>query len=136
MPFITLTTDWGVTDYYVAALKGEIFTACPDASITDISHGVRPYDLVHGAFIFKNSWIHFPRGSVHISGVNDASDKIAPMIAIQHMGHFFIGADNGFFSLVFEEMPTECYHLLDSNGNTVAAGTQVLASAAAFLAKG
>ncbi len=136
MPFITLTTDWGNTDYYVAALKGEIFTACPDATVTDITHGVRPYDLVHGAFIFKNSWAHFPKGSVHISGVSAAADTMAPLIVMQHQGHYFIGADNGFFSLVFEEMPGECFHVLDSKGNKVASGIQVLASAAAFLAKG
>lgn len=136
MPFITLITDWGNTDYYVPALKGEIFSVCPDATITDITHAVLPYNLVQGAFIFKNSWHHFPKGTVHVIGLSSMSDEITPLVAMQHHGHYFLGADNGFFSLVFDEMPGECYYVLDAKGSKVATGLQVLASASAYLAKG
>ena len=136
MPFITLITDWGDTDYYVPALKGEILSACPDVTITDITHGVLPYDLVQGAFIFKNTWHHFPKGTVHISGVSAVADHMTPLIAMHHKGHYFLGADNGFYSLVFNEKPEACCYILDAKGNKVAPGIQVLASASAFLARG
>lgn len=136
MPVITLTTDWGTTDYFVGAMKGGILTACPDATIIDISHAVVPHDLGQGAYILKNAWQHFPKGTVHVSGVSGTTDKAAPLIALQHKGHFFIGSDNGFFSLVFGTMADEAYFVLDSRGNKVIPGFSVMASSAAYLAKG
>jgi len=136
MPFITLTTDWGTTDYFVGALKGDILTTCPEAQIIDISHNVNAHDLVQGAFIMKNAWHHFPKGTVHISGVSGTSAQPDPLIALTYKGHFFIGSDNGFFSLVFGAMADEGYYILDSRGKKVIPHFPVLASSAAYLAKG
>jgi S-adenosyl-L-methionine hydrolase (adenosine-forming) len=136
MPVITLTSDWGTTDYFVGSLKGDILSACPEAMIIDISHAVIPYDLVHGAFIFRNSWSHFPKGTVHISGVSAMSHAPSPLIALGYQGHYFIGADNGFFSLVFDTLPDEGYFILDAKGNKVNPNSSVLASSASYLAKG
>jgi S-adenosyl-L-methionine hydrolase (adenosine-forming) len=136
MPVITLTTDWGTTDYFAGALKGDILTACPGATLIDISHSVIQYDLVHGAFIFKNSWQRFPAGSVHLVGVSSGSDFTPEMIAIKYMGHFFLGNNDGFFSLVFNEIPGEMFYVLDAKGKKVTSSSTIMASSAAFLATG
>ncbi len=136
MPFITLTTDWGTTDYFVGAIKGDLLTACPDATIIDISHNIAAHDLVPGAFIFKNAWQHFPKGTVHVCAVSGSSDMPSPLIAAYFMGHYFIGVDNGFFSLVLDVAPDEAYYILNAKGHKVAQNSAVLASSAAFLAKG
>ncbi|MDQ3051089.1 MAG: SAM-dependent chlorinase/fluorinase [Bacteroidota bacterium] len=136
MPVITLTTDWGTTDYFVGALKGDIISVCPEATIFDISHAIEAYDLVKGAFIFKNSWHHFPKGTVHVCAVSGTSDKPSPLIALAHKGHFFIGPDNGFFTLIYESPSDEAYFILDARGKKVPVNASVLASSAAYLSKG
>ncbi len=136
MPVITLTTDWGTTDYFVGAMKGDILTACPEATIVDICHSVLAHDLVTGAFIFKNAWQHFPKGTIHICGVSGTNDQPPPLIAVAYQGHYFIGVDNGFFSLAMDTIPEEAYFILDARGNKVVPNSSVLASSAAFLAKG
>lgn len=136
MPLITLTTDWGTTDYFVGAFKGDLLTACPDATIIDISHNIAAHDLVPGAFIFKNAWQHFPKGTVHVCAVSGTSDIPSPLIAINYSGHYFIGVDNGFFSLVLDEAPEEAYFILNAKGHKVVQNSAVLASSAAYLAKG
>jgi S-adenosyl-L-methionine hydrolase (adenosine-forming) len=136
MPVITLTTDWGYTDYFVGALKGEILMAVPEIQIIDISHNIAPFDLLKGAFIFRNAWHHFPQGTVHISGVSASADATSPLLALSHDGHYFVGSDNGFFSLVLGKSPDEAYYILDAKGNTVPASPKILAGSAAYLAKG
>ncbi len=136
MPVITITTDWGTKDYFVGAMKGDILSVCPEATLVDITHSIKPFDLVEGAFVFKNSWARFPKGTVHLIGMSGANKKMPVLVAISHKGHFFIGPDDGFFALVFEEVPSEIYFILDAKGNKVFSGTAVLASSGSFLAKG
>lgn len=106
MAIITLTTDLGLKDYYVAAVKGAILKELPDTTIIDITHEIPSFDLQKTALIVKNCYSDFPEGTIHIIGVISESDINTPHIAIQHKGHYFIGADNGMFSLIFE-MPPE-----------------------------
>lgn len=136
MPVLTITSDWGTTDYFIGAMKGDILTLCPEASIVDISHAINPFDLVQGAFIFKNSWIRFPKGTVHLVGMCAASKDVPALVVIGHKNHYFVGPDDGFFSLVFDEMPADAYYILDAKGNKVIPGSAVLASSGAFLANG
>lgn len=136
MPVITLTTDWGTTDYFVGAIKGAILSGYPEITIIDITHSVIPHDLVQGAFIFKNSWHHFPKNTVHVCAVSGTSDMPSPLIALAYSGHYFIGVDNGFFSLVLDSFPEESYFILDAKGRKVIINGAVLASSAVFLAKG
>jgi S-adenosylmethionine hydrolase len=136
MPVITLTTDWGTTDYFVGAMKGDILTTYPEATIIDISHNITAFNMVPGAFIFKNAWPHFPKGTVHVCAVSGSTDKPSPLIAAVYNGHYFIGVDNGFFSLVMGSIPDDCYYILDAKGNKVSPDSAVLASSAVYLAKG
>lgn len=71
MQIITLTTDYGLRDYSVAAVKGALYRECPTATIVDISHQISPFDIFQTAYILKNAYIHFPKGSIHVIGVDD-----------------------------------------------------------------
>ena len=111
MAIITLTTDMGLRDHYVAAVKGAILSQHPEAQIVDISHQVAPFDNMHTAFVLRNAYPEFPRGSIHIIGVNSEADGHTPHLVVRHDGHFFVGADNGIFSLLFDTKPQECFEL-------------------------
>lgn len=106
MPIITLTTDFGLKDYYVGLLKGALLSKDPALQIVDISHNVPIYDIVQGAFILKNCFAEFPTGTIHILSIGGGSKK-ACFLAIRHNGHYFIGPDNGIFSLLFEHQITK-----------------------------
>ncbi len=103
MQIVTLTTDLGLADYYVAMLKGAMLRRNPGLQIIDISHKVEPYNIVQGAFILKNCFRSFPENSIHIITV-DNSAKERSFIAFRQEGHYFIGPDNGIFSLMFESV--------------------------------
>lgn len=101
MPIITLTTDWKSNDYYVGAVKGKLLSLYSDAVIIDISHQVAPFNTTQAAFILKNSFLHFPQQSIHIMDVNSEASATIQHIAVLYRGHFFIGANNGGFGLIF-----------------------------------
>ncbi len=105
MPIITLTSDWGIKDHYVAAVKGSIYKLLPDACIVDVSHDIPAFDLNQAAFIIRNFYHDFPEGSIHILGINTEASIETPHTIVFHDGHYFIGADNGIFSLIFDEIP-------------------------------
>ena len=70
MPIITLTSDWGTKDHYLASVKGAILKQIPDARIIDISHHITPHNLTEAAFILRNAYRDFPEGTVHIVGIS------------------------------------------------------------------
>ncbi|MEO9558556.1 MAG: SAM-dependent chlorinase/fluorinase, partial [Nonlabens ulvanivorans] len=65
MPIITLTTDFGLKDPYVGAVKGAIFNELLDINIVDISHLVTPFHIAEAAYIIKNAYYTFPKGTIH-----------------------------------------------------------------------
>ncbi|MEN8226234.1 MAG: SAM-dependent chlorinase/fluorinase [Bacteroidota bacterium] len=105
MPIITLTSDWGTKDHYLASVKGAILKQIPEARIIDISHHVPPHDLTQAAFIIKNCYRDFPPGTIHIIGVSTEESDVNPHTVIMADGQYFIGADNGIFTLIFDEHP-------------------------------
>jgi S-adenosylmethionine hydrolase len=116
MPVITLTTDTGYKDFYVAVIKGGIISRIPDCNIIDITHQIEPFDIQRAAFILKNSYKAFPKGTVHLVGVNAIPEWQQPLVALKADGHFFTGADNGIFSLM-ELMPELIVELDHKQGN-------------------
>jgi S-adenosyl-L-methionine hydrolase (adenosine-forming) len=105
MAIITLTSDWGLKDYYLAAVKGAIYSQLPDALVVDISHQIPSFDLNQAAFIIRNFYRNFPPGTIHILGINTEASIDSPHTLVYHQGHYFIGSDNGIFSLIFDEAP-------------------------------
>ena len=138
MPIITLTTDMGLRDHYVAALKGAILRQLPEVTIVDVSHLITPFDNAQAAFVLRHAYPEFPAGTVHIIGVNPESDGRTPHLVAQHAGQFFVGADNGIFSLLFDGGPEEVFELtmkLDDDAGTFPVKT-VFTKAACHLARG
>jgi S-adenosylmethionine hydrolase len=111
MAVITLTTDLGLVDNYVASVKGAILKGAPEVTIVDITHEVPSFDLQKSAFILRNCYQDFPEGTVHILGVNSEADVNIPHVALFANGHYFIGADNGVFSLIFDNPPEKVVEL-------------------------
>jgi len=105
MPIITLTSDWGLKDHYLASVKGAFLRSIPGVTLVDISHQIPPFDLNQASFILKSAYKNFPEGSIHIVGVNTEASIDMPHVLIKHKGHYFIGADNGIFALMFNENP-------------------------------
>ncbi|MEO8087949.1 MAG: SAM-dependent chlorinase/fluorinase [Bacteroidota bacterium] len=105
MPIVTLTTDWGTRDYYLPSFKGMLATHCPNATVIDISNEVDHFDILQASFILKNCYEKFPEGTIHFIGVrgNDTRQKSNGYLLIECKKHFFIGYDNGIFSLSLED---------------------------------
>lgn len=106
-PIITLTTDMGLKDHYVGVLKGNILSAIQNVQLVDITHNIQSFNIARAAFVVKNAAFSFPKGTIHIIGVSpeikedkeNPENEIYPML-MNYRGHFFIAADNGFFSLL------------------------------------
>lgn len=95
----------GHRDFYLSAVKGAIVSQCPDASIIDISHDIAKHDVAQASFIIKNAYPNFPKDSIHIIGVNPETTTETSYLAVYANGHYFIGPDNGIFSLIFDVKP-------------------------------
>lgn len=111
MPIITLTSDWGLRDHYLAAVKGSIISRLPEARIIDITHEVEPFNLKQASFILRNSYAHFPPGSIHIIAMRTEETTDFPHVVMSYDGHYFIGTDNGIFSLIFSRKPEQMFEL-------------------------
>ena len=97
-PVITLTTDFGLDDPYVAAMKGVILTISPEATIVDISHAVRPQAIEQGAFLLASAWPYFPHGSIHVGVVDPGVGTERRALAVRTPAATFVGPDNGLLS--------------------------------------
>lgn len=104
MAIITLTSDWGLRSHYVGSVKAAILRNIPGANIIDITHKINPFDIMEASFVLKNAIKGFPEGTIHLIGVNTEGGLDTPHIAVAHEGSYFIGADNGIFSLVFDNI--------------------------------
>jgi len=111
MPIITLTSDWGLKDHYTGAVKGVILTKMPEVRIVDISHNIPSFEIEQAAFVIKNSYANFPRGTVHILGINTEESDTYAHTVVEVDGQFFIGTDNGIFSLIFDQKPDKIVEL-------------------------
>ncbi len=137
MGIITLTSDLGLRDHYVAAVKAAILSQAPQAAIVDISHQVRSFDLNAAAFLVRSVWQQFPIGTVHVIGINPEFNTTQTHLVVQFMGHYFIAADNGIFSLILDQEPEDIYEINLPQGNDWTFPMKgVFATAAAHLSKG
>ncbi|MEM0084520.1 MAG: SAM-dependent chlorinase/fluorinase [Candidatus Methanomethylicia archaeon] len=94
-PIITLLTDFGLRDSYVAEMKAVILSICPEAHIVDISHGIRKYDIRMGAYILSRASRYFPEGTIHVAVVDPGVGGIRRPIIIESFRAFYVGPDNG-----------------------------------------
>jgi len=107
MGIITLTTDLGHRDFYQAALKGSIISLLPEVRLVDISHEIPSFNIQHAAFILQNAYHYFPIDTVHLIGIDTVFQEGSRYIAMKFNGHYFVGADNGIFSIILGENTAE-----------------------------
>ncbi|MER3373783.1 MAG: SAM-dependent chlorinase/fluorinase [Allomuricauda sp.] len=107
MAIITLTTDFGIKDHFVGAVKGTILSNLPDVNIVDISHAISPFNIQECAYILKNAYRSFPEGTVHIVGVDSELSPENQHIVVQVDGHYFVSANSGVISLITSEVKPE-----------------------------
>ena len=99
---ITLTSDFGLKDSYVAEMKGVILTLNPNAKIIDVTHGVEKFDIRMGAFMLASVVPYFPKGTVHLAVVDPGVGTERHAILVQTKQGFFVGPDNGVLMLAAE----------------------------------
>ena len=137
MAIVTLLTDSGESDHYVAAIKARILAVNPGIRIVDISHKINPCDIGHAAYVLRSCFREFPKGTVHLLGVNSTGSKGDTFIVVQLEDHFFVGADNGLFGLISDKSHQHVAELnFNRNVQTTFPERDVFAHAAAKLASG
>ena len=99
MSIITLTTDFGIKDHFIANIKGAILTEIPEVNIIDISHQISPFNILEAAYIVQNSYRSFPLGTIHIIGVDSELNPENKHLVVKFEGQYFICADNGIMSM-------------------------------------
>ena len=107
MSIITLTTDFGNKDFFVSSVKGAILSEVKNAMIIDVSNEIQPYNHSEAAYILKNAYKKFPKGTIHIVGVESELTPENRHIAMAFEGHYFIGSDNGIFSMIKDDLKAE-----------------------------
>jgi S-adenosylmethionine hydrolase len=99
---ITLTTDFGLDEAYVAAMKGVILGINPGATIVDISHSIEPQNIRQGAFVFSTAYTHFPQDTIHLVVVDPGVGGPRRAIIVETANAIFVAPDNGVLSYVFQ----------------------------------
>ncbi len=137
MAIITFLTDSGESDHYVAAMKAKILGINPGVTLIDISNRIAPCDIAHGAYVLKSVYNDFPKGTVHLVGVDSSGNRDEVYLALQLDDHFFVGVDNGFFGLISDKTHQQVVQLNSINPiQTTFAEKDILSPAAAKLASG
>ena len=139
---ITLTSDFGLKDSYVAQMKGAILTINPNANIVDITHCVEKFNIRMGAFMLASAAPYFPKGTVHLAVVDPGVGTERRAILVQTKQGFFVGPDNGILILAAQNQGVEhMYELINPKFmlpkiSSTFHGRDVFAPAVAYLDRG
>ncbi len=142
VPIITLTTDFGLNDHFIGAMKGVILEIAPEAQIVDISHAVQAFDILDGALTISQAYSYFPSGTVHMVIVDPGVGTARRPIMMTGSRHLFVAPDNGVLSLIYAREErisvrhiTSDHYFLPERSNTFHA-RDIFSPVAAHLAKG
>jgi S-adenosylmethionine hydrolase len=139
---ITLTSDYGTRDAFVACMKGVILKTNPQVQIFDITHEIAPQDIWEAAFTLKNSYAQFPKGTIHVAVVDPGVGSGRRPIIVVTEGYYFVGPDNGLFSLIYRDAERVRVHHITAGHYFIANpgptfhGRDIFAPVAAALTKG
>mgnify|MGYP000058814947 CR=1 FL=1 len=97
-PIVTLLTDFGTADGYVAEMKGVLLAQAPEAMLVDVSHDVPPHDVESGRLALARYWRRFPEGTVHLCVVDPGVGSSRAALAVESDGRWLVGPDNGLLS--------------------------------------
>ena len=135
MAIVTLTSDFGHRDAYVAILKATLLSLEPSLNIIDVSHEVEPANIAHGAFVIGSAYANFPKKTVHLIAVDSLGTPDNKFIAVEIDEHIFIGANNGLLSLISEFEPDNVVLVSDGKKTSFPA-KDILAELTVKLANG
>jgi S-adenosylmethionine hydrolase len=136
-PLLTLLTDFGTADGYVAEMKGVILSHVPHATIVDVTHDVAPFDVEAGRLVLARYWRRFPAGTVHLAIVDPGVGSERAAIAVLSDGRFLLGPDNGILSPALLLPDAQVVALpIPARAAPTFHGRDVFAPAAALLAAG
>lgn len=137
MAIITLLTDYGIADSYVGEMKGVLLSAAPGVTLVDITHAIPPGDIASAGYVLSRTWIHYPRGTIHLAVVDPGVGTSRAALAFRARDHFFVGPDNGLFSGVIRGAEVEAVALATpTSAVPTFHGRDLFAPAAAALARG
>jgi S-adenosylmethionine hydrolase len=102
MAIITLTTDFGWSDYYVGAMKGVIYQISPQSTVVDITHDVPACNILSGSLVLREIWRTFPPKTIHVGIVDPGVGSARPIILAKYAGQFFLVPDNGLVTLIHQ----------------------------------
>src|SRR3972149_6883546 len=106
-PIITLLTDFGTKDHYVASMKGTILNINPRCTLIDITHHTSPHDIKEGAFLLAKAYAAFPKGTIHLSVVDPGVGSPRKPILLVTTNYFFVGPDNGLLTIALKKEKVE-----------------------------
>jgi hypothetical protein len=140
MAIVTLTTDFGSADVYVAAMKGVILSMAPDTVLVDITHEIAARDVVAGALTLAQAAPFFPTGSIHVAVVDPGVGGPRADVIVEAAGYTFVGPDNGLLTLAARN-PKRAFRIENpafrrEPVSPTFHGRDVLAPAAGCLARG
>lgn len=141
-PMITLTTDFGSKDPWVAAMKGVLCSIAPDAPLTDLSHDIAPQNVLEGALFLAAAIPYFPAGTIHLVVVDPGVGTNRKPIVVQCAGQYIVCPDNGILTVLEQSHPVEAVHHIKNKKYRLPAcsatfhGRDIFAPAAAHLARG
>ena len=107
---ITLTTDFGTEDAYVAAMKGTILGINPRATLVDISHSIEPQNIARGAFVLSTAYSYFPDGTIHMVIIDPEVGSQRRSIIVKTPKSIFVAPDNGVLSYILYHASPIGYH--------------------------
>lgn len=138
MSIITLTTDFGHKDYFVGALKGKILSEHKEAVIVDISHEIDLFNTLEASYCIEAAYHNFPKGTIHIIGVDSERVGDTQHIAMQWDDHYFICADNGILNtLIQKKIPQKIVAItIHDRLNIDASDMDVFVAVACHIARG
>ncbi len=136
MAIVTLLSDFGNTDSYVAELKAMVLGTAPEAVLVDLTHAVPPGDVRAAAYLLGRTWHRFPAGTVHLAVVDPGVGTARAALALGASGHWFVGPDNGIFTHVLRDHEVELVALpVPQGASPTFHGRDLFAPAAAALAR-
>ena len=141
MPIVTLTSDFGLRDYYVSAMKGVILRTAPSVRIVDLCHTIPPQSMESGAFVLQHAAREFPPSTVHCAVVDPGVGTARRALAFTSRDHVWVGPDNGLLDFALQDADGFVYAIdpdrLDNRRiSATFHGRDVFAPAAAHLANG
>lgn len=146
MSLVTLTTDFGHSDYACGILHGVIWSIAPETKVVDLTHDVPRHNILAGALVLDRALPYFPGGTVHVVVVDPGVGTNRRPLAVRLGNQFFVGPDNGLVSVAARQVenrghPVEYFHLDQpqfwlKEVSSIFHGRDIFAPAAAYIARG